>query len=56
MAKVAATPNAKDDKPLLKTVADNRRARHDYEIVEVFEAGIALVGTEVNQAGQSQPL
>jgi SsrA-binding protein len=30
-----------------KTVADNRRARHDYELLERFEAGIALVGTEV---------
>jgi SsrA-binding protein len=26
---------------------ENRRARHDYEIVEVFEAGIQLVGSEV---------
>ncbi len=25
----------------------NRRARHDYEIIEVFEAGIQLVGSEV---------
>lgn len=30
-----------------KVVASNRRARHDYEILEVLEAGIALVGTEV---------
>ncbi len=26
---------------------NNRRARHDYEIVETFEAGIQLVGSEV---------
>jgi SsrA-binding protein len=26
---------------------ENRRARHDYEILEVFEAGIQLVGSEV---------
>lgn len=26
---------------------DNRRARYDYEFVETFEAGIALVGSEV---------
>ncbi len=25
----------------------NRRARHDYEILEEFEAGLVLVGTEV---------
>jgi len=30
-----------------KIAADNRRARFDYEIGEVFEAGIALTGTEV---------
>ncbi len=35
-----------------KTVAraptiQNRRARHDYEVIEVFEAGIQLVGSEV---------
>ncbi len=29
------------------TVAENRRARFDYYIDEVFEAGIALTGTEV---------
>ncbi|MFT3965325.1 MAG: SsrA-binding protein SmpB [Sphingobium sp.] len=31
----------------VKTVAENRRARFDYFIDEVFEAGIALTGTEV---------
>lgn len=30
-----------------KIVAENRRARYDYAIDEVFEAGIALRGTEV---------
>lgn len=30
-----------------RTVASNRRARHDYEILERFEAGIALTGSEV---------
>ncbi|WP_296707727.1 SsrA-binding protein SmpB [Rhodoblastus sp.] len=30
-----------------KIVADNRKARYNYEIGEVFEAGIALTGTEV---------
>jgi SsrA-binding protein len=30
-----------------KIVAQNRRARFDYFIEEVFEAGIALMGTEV---------
>jgi SsrA-binding protein len=33
--------------PKLKVVADNRKARFNYEIGEVFEAGIMLTGTEV---------
>ncbi|WP_375489384.1 SsrA-binding protein SmpB [uncultured Mycobacterium sp.] len=28
-------------------IATNRKARHNYSILEVFETGIALVGTEV---------
>jgi len=30
-----------------KTIAENRRARHDYQLLERVEAGIALTGTEV---------
>jgi len=30
-----------------KTVAENRRARYEYAVDEVFEAGIMLAGTEV---------
>jgi SsrA-binding protein len=30
-----------------KVIAQNRRARHDYAVIEEFEAGVALVGTEV---------
>ena len=30
-----------------KNIADNRKAFHDYHILETFEAGIALLGTEV---------
>jgi SsrA-binding protein len=30
-----------------KLITDNRRARHDYHLLERFEAGIALTGTEV---------
>jgi len=33
--------------PNSKTAADNRRARFDYELGEVVEAGIMLTGTEV---------
>ncbi|MBI2719396.1 MAG: SsrA-binding protein SmpB [Rhizobiales bacterium] len=31
----------------IKVIADNRRARHDYEIMQTFEAGIELKGSEV---------
>lgn len=31
----------------IKPVADNRKARHEYHIKDVYEAGIVLVGTEV---------
>lgn len=31
----------------IKIIAENRKARHDYTIHEVFEAGISLTGTEV---------
>jgi SsrA-binding protein len=30
-----------------KVVASNRKARHDYSILDTYEAGIALTGTEV---------
>jgi len=30
-----------------KIVSENRKAYHDYHLVETFEAGIALLGTEV---------
>ena len=30
-----------------KIIADNRKARHDYFVEEVYEAGIELFGTEV---------
>ena len=37
-----------------RLIAENRRARHDYHLLERFEAGIALTGTEVKslRAGQ----
>jgi SsrA-binding protein len=33
--------------PARKMIAENRKARHDFHIVERVEAGIALTGTEV---------
>ena len=30
-----------------RVIAENRKARHDYHVLETWEAGIALLGTEV---------
>ena len=30
-----------------KTITENRKARHEYTVLETYEAGIELVGTEV---------
>jgi SsrA-binding protein len=37
-----------------KPIADNRKAFHDYHILETFEAGIALLGTEVKGIREGQ--
>ena len=34
----------------LRPIADNRRARRDYELLERVEAGLVLTGTEVKSA------
>jgi SsrA-binding protein len=36
---------ARSDEPLL--IAENRKALHDYHVLETFEAGVQLLGTEV---------
>jgi len=40
----------------IKLIAENRRSRHDYELLERVEAGIVLTGTEVKslRAGHVQ--
>jgi SsrA-binding protein len=40
----------KEKAPVIRELASNRRARHDYHILETFEAGIKLTGTEVKAA------
>jgi SsrA-binding protein len=37
-----------------KTLAQNKKARHDYHIVESFEAGVSLVGSEVKSIRQGR--
>jgi SsrA-binding protein len=36
--------------PMVRELASNRRARHDYHILETIEAGLQLSGTEVKAA------
>ena len=38
---------AADKKSGNRTIAENRKARHDYFVMESYEAGIELAGTEV---------
>jgi SsrA-binding protein len=39
--------SAQSDTPRIKMLVENRRARHDYDLKDKFEAGVALVGSEV---------
>ena len=38
----------------VKPIPDNRRARHDYHLLERLEAGIALTGTEIKSLRDGQ--
>lgn len=49
-----APPKTKNDGPVRKTVADNRRARFEYKLEDVVEAGIVLTGTEVKALREGQ--
>lgn len=53
MAKTAKKPQ---QDPQNRVVAQNRRARHDYDILDTYEAGIVLAGSEVKalRDGKSQ--
>ncbi|OQC42234.1 MAG: SsrA-binding protein [Acidobacteria bacterium ADurb.Bin051] len=45
---MAATPRSGPRQPgAVRPLAINRRARHDYELLETLEAGLVLTGTEV---------
>jgi len=50
-AAAAKKPSASGGK---KVVASNRKARHNYSVLEVFEAGVVLVGTEVKSLREGQ--
>jgi SsrA-binding protein len=36
--------------PAVRPLASNRKARHEYHVLETLEAGVALLGTEVKSA------
>ena len=40
-------PEQQAGQPRIRTVADNRRARFDYDLLDRIEAGIVLTGTEI---------
>ena len=48
MASMAGREKAKE--PVVRELASNRRARHDYHVLESYEAGLELTGTEVKAA------
>ena len=52
--KAAAAKKAGDGKGGKRLIASNRKARHNYSILDVFEAGVVLVGTEVKSLRDGQ--
>ena len=53
MAKKASDKGNKKQ-PTKQIIASNRKARHNYSILDVYEAGVSLVGTEVKSLRQGQ--
>ncbi len=49
-----AKAKAKDDKDARKLIAQNKKARHDYLVLDTYECGIALTGTEVKSLRQGR--
>lgn len=45
---------AKEKNPSVRTVADNRKARFAFEVMDTLEAGLALTGTEVKSLREGQ--
>ncbi|HEX5370289.1 MAG TPA: SsrA-binding protein SmpB [Dehalococcoidia bacterium] len=48
------TDASKSARPTYKDVAVNRRASHDYEILERVEAGLSLTGSEIKSIRQGK--
>jgi SsrA-binding protein len=47
MPRGAAPKKSKNDEDERQVIATNRKARHDYTVIETYEAGIELKGSEV---------
>ncbi|WP_049579845.1 SsrA-binding protein SmpB [Streptomyces sp. SBT349] len=45
---------AKGNEPARKMIAQNKRARHDYHILDTYECGLVLTGTEVKSLRQGR--
>jgi SsrA-binding protein len=52
MPRTAPAPAASGAQPRVKLISSNRKASHDFHLLDRFEAGIALVGTEVKSLRQ----
>ena len=50
-----APPRKKKETRNIKVLADNRKARFNYEIMDVIEAGVELKGTEVKSLRTQAP-
>jgi SsrA-binding protein len=48
---MAAKP---EDPDAIESIARNKRARHDYDLLETWEAGLVLTGTEVKSLRDGQ--
>ena len=44
----------KDSKTEIRLVAQNKKARHDYHILDIYEAGLVLTGSEVKSLRKGQ--
>lgn len=49
-------PKKKSNDSPRRTVADNRKARYEYEFIEKFEAGLQLTGTEVKSLREGKAM
>ena len=54
MATAQTRPRSSNVAPARTMIAQNKKARHDYSVTDVFECGIVLMGTEVKSLRQGR--